>query len=136
LLAPTISAFFRVIGAVRREGLLVAVRPRLGAIAEIAGQERCLHHHRNAKHGEVDMLPLAGALALKRSARKGEGAHCAGRVIDCRCADLDWVDLLGARRGHDARGCLDYVVIGSLLTPHAVLPECRDRAVDETRVDL
>src|SRR5580704_5991739 len=117
--------FLCVIGAVRGEGLLVAVRPWLGAVAEIAGQEGCLHHHRDPKHGEVDMLPLAGTLALKKGARKSKGAHRAGRVINRWGADLDWVHLLSARRGHDPRGGLDYMVIGRFLAPHAVLPECR-----------
>src|ERR1700757_3987125 len=82
------------------------------------------------------MLPLAGSLALKKSAREGEGAHRAGCVIDRWRADLDWVDLLGARGSHDARGGLNDMVISSLLAPHPVLPKCRNRAVDEARVDL
>src|SRR3984893_14023371 len=58
-------ALLGVVGAVGGEGLLVAVRFRLAAVAEIAGHQRGLHHHRDAEHREVDVLALAGALALE-----------------------------------------------------------------------
>jgi hypothetical protein len=34
------------------------------------------------------MLPLAGALALKKGAHQGEGVYGAGRVINRWCANL------------------------------------------------
>ena len=66
-------ALLGVIGAVGGERLLVAVRFRFGAVAEIAGHQRGLHHHRDAEHGEVDMLALAGVRSRwKRAAESAK----------------------------------------------------------------
>ena len=120
------------VGGVR---MAVAVRLRMHAVAQIAGEMRAHQDHRHVQHRHVDALAAAGPLALEQRRRQREGADHAGRVIDRRRAELDRVDVLGAGHRHDAGGGLDDVVVGGLLAARAVLAEGRERRVDQARID-
>ena len=64
----------RLVAAVGGEGLLVAMRLRLAAVAQIAGQMRAHQDHRDIEHRQVDVLALAGALPLNRALASAKAA--------------------------------------------------------------
>ena len=137
LLAPSITRLPSLVGerAVRRVRMAVAVRLRMRAVAEIAGDMRGHQDHRHVEHRHVDALAFAGALALVERGRKCERAGHAGGVVDRRRAELDRMNVLRPGHRHDAGGGLDDVVIGGLVATRAVLAERRERGVDQPRID-
>ncbi len=126
----------RLVAAIARERVAVAVRLRSLARIHVSRDVRREHHERDVQHRAVDVLALAGALALEQRAGEGEGAHRAGRVVDDRRADLDRMDIRRAGRRHHAGQRLDGVVVGRLVSARAVLSEGGHRAVDQLRIDL
>ena len=123
----------RAVGGVR---MAVAVRLRMHAVAQIAGEQRAHQDHRHVEHRHVDALAAAGALALEQRRRQRERAGHAGRIVDHRRAELHRMHVLGAGHRHDAGGRLDDVVVGGLPAARAVLAEGRERGVDQPRIDL
>ena len=74
-------AVLRLIGAVGRVGVAVAVGLGVGAVAQIAGEMRAHQDHRRRRASPCRSLAAAGALALEQRRRQRERAGGAGRVI-------------------------------------------------------
>ena len=121
--------------AVGRMRMAVPVRLGMDAVAQISRQMRAHQDHGHVEHGHVDALTASGALALEQRRGQGEGTRHASRVIDCRRAEFDRVDVLGPGHRHDAGRSLDHVIVGSLRSARAALAEGRERGVDQPRID-
>jgi hypothetical protein len=117
------------------KALAVAVRLRMLAVAQIAGQVRGHQDHRHVQHRHVDALALPGPFPLEQRRGQREGAHRAGRVIDRRRAELHRMHGLGPGHRHDPGGRLDHVVIGGLAAARPVLAEGGEAGVDQPRID-
>ena len=136
LLAPSITSPSLVwIGAVGRVRMPVAVRLRMHAVAQVAGEQRARQDQRDVEHRHVDALAAAGALALEQRRGERERAGHAGGVVDRRRAELDRVHVRGPGHRHQAGGRLDHVVVGGLPAARPVLAERRERGVDQPRID-
>jgi hypothetical protein len=69
---------------------------------QVVGDVRALQDHGDVEHGQVDVLPLAGAHALEEGGGDGEGSHGSRGVVDHGRPGLDRPAGLGAGRGRDA----------------------------------
>ncbi len=129
----------RLVSAVGRMRLLVAMRLRVLAVAQIAGEVRGLQ-------GIITLHPAsppcrcAGprrcARAGEQSGRQRKGAHRAGSVIDHRRTNLDRMNLRRAGHRHHARRRLDHVIIGRLRAPRPTLAERRERRIDQPWIEF
>ena len=117
----------------------IAPAPRRLAAVQEVGTHVGGHGDLHVEQGEIEVLALAGAFAVKERGKhrlRGEGAgHQVGhRHSDfLRSATRPVVGLAGNR--HHPADALDDEVVAGTVRPRAGLPETGHRAVDEFRID-
>ena len=117
----------------------IAPAPRCLAAVQEVGAHVGGHGHLHIEQGEIEVLALAGPLAVKERREHGLRGEGAGHQVGHRHADFlrpaaGSVVGLTSNRHHSA-DALDDEVIAGPMRPGPGLPEAGHRAVDEFRID-